>query len=150
MINSLTEAVGKAVKAEFGDTADVFTEEVRQGFSAPCFFVSCDNPLERLFFGTKYYSENQFCIQYFPKEGTRKRAECEEAAERLFEALLWLDVGDDLIMGRKMSHKTEKGVLSFFVSYDYYYYRQEKKPLMEQLTQRYGKNTKGEKSNEQK
>ncbi len=134
--NGLIDALGRALMFEFGEEYAVYDEEVKQGVKAPCFFVSLCESKERLYFGFRYFRENRFLIQYYPKGSNRKKRECDEVSERLFDCLLWIRDGGEAFMGRKMRSEYEKGVLSFFVNYDMFIYRKEDRTLMGELSQR--------------
>lgn len=134
MINSIIEAISIALNAEFGDEYRIYADNIEQGLTEPCFFISCVNPTNNLFFGRRYFRENPFCIQYFPKDMSREKEECNETAERLFLCLELLTVDGDLVRGTKMRSETVDGVLNFFVNYDMFVYLQgEKTPFMEEL-----------------
>ena len=134
MINSIIEAISIALNAEFGDEYRIYADNIEQGLIEPCFFISCINPTNNLFFGRRYFRENMFCIQYFPKDSSREKEECNETAERLFLCLELLTVNGDLVRGTKMRSETVDGVLNFFVNYDMFVYlKGEETPVMEIL-----------------
>lgn len=143
MINLLTEAVSIAIHAEFGDGYPIYREEIRQGFEEPCFFISCLNPTKRLVLGNRYFRENLFCIQYFPKEGAgpggedHTNEECHAVAERLCWCLECLDAGGAPVRGRRMHYEVSDGILHFFVNYDRYVRRErEPVPYMEEVSEK--------------
>ena len=94
-VNLIIEAIAAALNGEFGEEYAVYAEEVKQGLSEPCFFISCINPSDRQLLGNanrhflaaRYYRENRFCIQYFPLEENNGRQESYDKAERLFGCL---------------------------------------------------------------
>lgn len=134
MINSIIESISVRLDAEF-DGLEVHREERKQGLKEPCFFVLCINPTNKLFLNKRYFRANQFCVQYIPKAGGKKKAECYEVGERLFDCLEWLEVGGDLVMGTKMKYEVVDGVLHFFVNYDLFVYKvAEPVPLMEEVS----------------
>lgn len=131
MTDLLTDAIGRALTREFGEGYRVYDEEIRQGLERPCFFISCENPSERLFLGSRYLRENRFRIMFFPEEESRAKKSCRNTAERLFGCLRLLDAQGELFMGRRMNSNIENGILSFFVSYDTFLYRSsDKAPVM--------------------
>lgn len=117
MINGILKAMGVALNAEFGDRYTVIMEENMQELNEPCFFISCINTSSRLFPGSRYFRNNQFCIQYFPETG-RINEECSGAAERLFSCMEYVSVSGNLMRGSSMQYKIANGILSFFVNYD--------------------------------
>lgn len=134
--DGIVDALGKALRSEFGEEYIVYDEEVKQGMTVPCFFVSCCECRERQYLGSRYFRENKFLIQYYPECSNRKKRECDEVSKRLFDCLLWIRDGDEPLMGRKMSCEYEKGVLSFFVNYDMFLYRNRDTTPMGELSQR--------------
>lgn len=139
MINSIIEAISKAVKEEFGSRYTNYMEEVKQDLKEPCFFILCLSPTNRLFLKKKYFRTNQFCIQYFPEDRNNKKRECNETAERLMSCLRWITVLGKQIMGTKMEYEVVDGILHFFVNYDMYVYQKsDPLPKMEELKEKIG------------
>lgn len=133
MINAIIKAISIALNKEFGDGYTNYTEEIRQGLKEPCFFISCINPVNRLFLNKRYFRENQFCIQYFPA-GSRRKEECNSAAERLFSCLEYITAAGDTVRGTKMKYEISDGILNFFVNYDLFVFKaDETLPAMEEL-----------------
>lgn len=133
MINSIIEAISISINSEFGDDFTIYTESVEQGLNEPCFFISCIDPTNRLFFDKRYFRKNQFCIQYFPANKDRKKEECNDAAERLYSCLEYIAIGGDLIRGTKMNCEIVDGILNFFVNYDFFVYKGLRSEKMEKL-----------------
>lgn len=117
MINKIIDGISIAINSEFGDTYDIYTESVEQGFQKPCFSILCLNPTINQKLGNRYFRTNQFCIHYFPSTHD-KRNECMEVVERLIDALEYIKIGDDLQRGNGMHYEVIDDVLSFFVNYD--------------------------------
>lgn len=136
MTLQLINSIGRAISAAFPD-AKIFAETIRQGFdySEPCFFIRLEKAAQTLFLGSRYFSENRFCIRLIPKNSCDKNTECEETAQKLFEVLKWIEgTGDgDLLMGRNMSFEIKEGSLYFYAEYNFYFYKTEEKPFMEEL-----------------
>ena len=123
MINKIIESISITLADEFGSGYEIYREEKRQGLKEPCFFISCMNPTDKLFFWKRYFRQNQFCIHYFPKNELQGNAECCAVAERLFSCLEYLDVGGDLVMGTERKYEITDGLLHFFVNYDMFVYK---------------------------
>ena len=132
-VNMIIEAIAAALNGEFGEEYTVYAEDVKQGLSEPCFFISCINPASSLFLGKRYFRENLFCIQYFPRRQGRERAECNETAERLFKCLEYLEVSGRFVKGTGMKYEVADGILNFFVNYDIYIQKKETLPAMEEV-----------------
>ena len=128
MINLIIAGISITLGGEFG--YEVYNEEIKQGLKEPCFFISCLNPTNRIFLGKRYFRENNFCIQYFPKSEHKPNAECYEVAEKLNRCLELIPVLDEVLHGTDMKFEVIDGVLNFFVSYNCFVYKVEQKTVM--------------------
>lgn len=125
MINTLIRSISIALDAEFNEKQYEFhMEEVKQDLKEPCFFISCLNPTTKLFFGNRYFRQNQFVIQYFPESRENTQSECNAVAERMTWCLerIAVTTGDEF-WGTKMKYEIIDGVLNFFVNYDCFVYK---------------------------
>ena len=140
-VNMIIEAIAAALNGQFGEEYTVYAEDVKQGLSEPCFFISCINPSDRQLMGnanrhflaSRYYRENRFCIQYFPLEENNGRQESYDKAERLFGCLEEINADGDIIRGTDMNFEYTDGILSFFVSYNFFVYRTREPTVMEKF-----------------
>lgn len=131
MINAMTQAISAVLKAEFG--CEVYMEKQEQGFGKPCFFIACNNAARDQFLGKRYFSQNQFCIQYFPasEEGQQESG---MAAEKLTWCMEYITINGEQFRGTKMKQELIDGILYFYVNYDYFVYRQQETyPAMESM-----------------
>lgn len=121
MINSIIEAISIALNAEFTEKEfEIYMEEMKQGINEPCFFIACLEPTSDVFLGKRYYTTNNFVIQYFPESTDNTQRECNSIAERMKWCLEYITTqGDEKpIRGDGMHYEIVDGVLNFFVSYD--------------------------------
>lgn len=121
-----------AVLAENFERDDIYTERVKQGMEAPCFFVRCidqedDQEVQR------HRMTYQFSIQYFPESVEEPDAECHETAERLFACLEMIRADGAWTRGTDMSGHVEDGILTFTISYGVFLCRPAEQPAMEQV-----------------
>lgn len=123
MINKIIDGISIAINSEFGDSYEIYTESVEQGLKEPCFSILCMNPKIEQFFGKRYFRTNQFCIHYFP-ESDEPRSECNAVMERLFGCLETITVDGDLCRGTEIHTEFVDDVLSFFVNYDMFVYKE--------------------------
>lgn len=137
MINSIIEAIGIALNAEFGDRYEIHREAMEQGLEEPCFFIFCIHPTNQQFLGTRYLRTNQFCIQYFP-ESQEKRQECYTVAERMWQCLEYVVIRDEdkPIRGTRMKYEVVDDILHFFVNYDLFVYKGKESVVMEEFSSR--------------
>lgn len=134
MINGIVEGISVAISDWFGEKYKIYAEEIPQGFREPCFFISCINSSERRLVGNRYFTENMFCVQYFPEDKRNKNAECRKIAEGLFSCLEWIEADGEPVMGNGMKYEIFEGVMSFFVDYNMATYkRKEQAVVMENL-----------------
>ena len=124
MINKIIDGISVAINSEFGDSHEVYTEDIEQGLEEPCFSILCLNPTINQVLRKRYFRTNQFCIHYFPSS-SEKRSECHAVAERLMNTLETITVDGDLCRGTDMHSEVTDGVLSFFVNYDMYVYKKQ-------------------------
>ena len=131
-IKNLIDAIAEALFQEFGSGYDIYTEQVEQGLTEPCFLIRCLNPTKNLFLGRFYKRTNQFSIQYIPSTAEANE-ECASVLERLFECL------EDVFLHGKPLHGTEfhaeitDGILTFMVNYDGFVLKDEERYDMEEL-----------------
>lgn len=123
MINKIIDGISVAINSEFGDPYEIYTDSVEQGLNEPCFSILCLNPTIDQFLGKRYFRTNQFCIHYFPSSN-EPRSECHTVFERLVKALEIITVDGDLCRGTDIHSEIVDGVLSFFVNYDMYVYKE--------------------------
>lgn len=146
MINEVIDAISIAIDAEFnGEISpapfEIYTQLVQQGMVKPCFSIVLLNPQIDHFRGNRYLRKHQFCIHYFPSTDD-VQTECFGVQERLENCLEYIthhdsqsDVDGGLIRGTEMHGEIVDGVLSFFVNYDFYVYKdKESLPYMETLS----------------
>lgn len=124
MINEIIDGISVAINSEFGDPYEIYTESIEQGLVEPCFSIVCLNPTINQVLGKRYFRTNQFCIHYFPSSD-EKRSECYAMIDRLTSALEIITVDGDLCRGTDMHSEVVDNVLSFFVNYNMYVYKEE-------------------------
>ena len=123
MINKIISGISVAINSEFGDPYEIYTESIEQGLVEPCFSILCLNPTINQKLGNRYFRRNQFCVHYFPSSD-EKQSECHSVTERLMDALEIITVDGDLCRGTNMHCEVVDNVLSFFVNYDMYTYKE--------------------------
>lgn len=118
MINKILDAISNALNEEFGDDIEIYSEDIKQGFKEPCFFIICLNPTEKDFLGSRYLRKYLFDIQYFPKNKKNLNFELYSVQERLFNCLEYLETEGDLIRGTGRRGEIVDKKLHFFVNYN--------------------------------
>lgn len=123
MINKIIDGICVAIGSEFGDGYEIYTESIEQGLVEPCFSIVCLNPTINQVLGKRYFRTNQFCIHYFPSSND-KQMECFSVVERLMDCLETIEVDGELTMGTRLHAEVIDNVLSLFVNYDMYIYKE--------------------------
>ena len=131
MINAIIAGISTALYREFG--YENHMEEIKQGLSEPCFFISCVSPESRRYLGKLHRRTCQFVIQYFPKSENSWRAECNDTAERMQWCLETIYADGVPLCGTKMKYEIVEGTLHFFVNYDGFVYEITDEALMEDM-----------------
>ena len=131
-IKELIDAIAKALFQEFGSDYEIYTEQVEQGLTEPCFMIRCLNPTKNLFLGRCYKRTNQFAIQYIPSTVDAVE-ECHSALERLFVCLENVILSDKPIHGKELNGEITDGILTFTVNYDGFELKDEEQYIMEDL-----------------
>lgn len=138
MIKSVFDAISIALNAEFGDGYTIYTENVRQGFREPCFFIQpitevrtaelCDTVKKRL----------KVDILFFPPENSSKKSEIIRVLDIMLEKMSVLFVDGNKIRGNEISSEIEDDVLHFIVNYDFRLIKNDNTDFMEKLNQKGG------------
>lgn len=138
-LNKIIDGICEALNTEFGDSYEIYTEEVHQNLTEPCFSVVLVKPSTKQFLGKRYFRKNLFCIHYFPQDKDSPNAECFDVYERLADCLEYIEVDGDAVRGTKIEggdNPVTDGVLTFMVSYDMFVMKDaEGEPEMETLEQ---------------
>lgn len=114
MLKKLIIAINTALE-KVNSKAEIYIEEVPQGFKEPCFCVHVLNPDEKQLLGERYLRTYNFCIQYFPKKGLWENAETAELLHRILNQIN-LENGDS-IRGINRRYEIVDKKLLYFVTY---------------------------------
>jgi hypothetical protein len=133
MLDKIIDVISEKLNEAFGEDFKIYTEEVKQGLTEPCFFIQLVTPTNTQVLGKRYFRQNLFDIQYFPQSKNEPKAECLRVQDDLFLALEYINVGEDLQRGEKMRGEFADGVLNFFVEYNMFVYKTEEQDPMEEL-----------------
>lgn len=127
MINSIISGMARAIYAEFGDAYTIYKEEIPQGLTTPCFYLSCVDAEQNRFRGDVYKAEHRFMVLYFPSTED-VNTECMDVADRLWMAMELIETEIGKKMGTKMQADIQDGLLNFSLTYSGYY-RREREPV---------------------
>lgn len=115
MLKELIIAINTALE-KANSKAEIYVDEIPQGFKEPCFCVQILNPDEKQLLGERYLRTYNFYIQYFPeKKGLWENV---EMAELLHRALNQIDLGnEDYVRGVNRRYEIVEKNLYYFVTY---------------------------------
>lgn len=122
MLNKIITGISQALDAEFNSEENeeytIYTEDVEQGLEEPCFFIFSLKPNLKQLVGNRYDRKYPFDIHYFPKDEENINNEINEVTERLFTALEYITVDNNLVRGTNMNIEIVDNVLHFFVDFN--------------------------------
>lgn len=131
-VNSFRIGVNNWIKRHFPD-ARISGEEINQ-IIPPAFSVLILTSAQTQELGTRYLRNHTFNIRYFAPSKTNN--EIHEVAERLYDIMDVIEVGDKKYRGTGMNHEVVDQVLHFFVDYNFHVKRDTPSdPKMEHLEQ---------------
>ena len=140
MINNIIKGISNAIYAEFGSEYDIYTDNVKQGFSEPCFFIKALNPSNNMYLGNRRKLTNPFVIQYFPKS-EKVQTECNDVSDRLMNILDIITVDEDKVIGSNLQCQVTDNVLTCTVNYNFFGYKNvTKEPTFEDIKVKGGLN----------
>lgn len=133
MINEIIKGVSIKLNTAFEGKYKIYQNDVEQGFTTPCFFISALKPDISPLLKNRYLNRNPLDVHYFPTSG-RNNAEMFTMAGDLMECLEFITLPNgDVLHGTSMSYEVEDGVLHFFVNYNLTLRRETEETAMETL-----------------
>ena len=102
-LNKIIDGICNALNTEFGDAYEIYTEDVKQNLTEPCFLVVLVKPLTKQFLQKRYFRHNIFCVHYFPSDKDNANAECFDIFERLADCLEYIEVDGAAVRGTNMT-----------------------------------------------
>lgn len=117
MVNKIIDGISIKINELFGDNYYIYSENVKQGFKEPCFFISLLKPSSTPKLGNRSLREYNFGIQYFPSSSNSKNAEMYEVSEKLISGLEYISFENKLLRGSKIKAEIVDDVLHFFIKY---------------------------------
>ncbi len=139
MVNKIIDGICLKLSETFGEGYEIYTENIKQGFKEPCFFIDCITSSKNRIRGNLYGSESLFNISYFPTDDGGNR-ECYEVLNKLYDCLEFISVEDRLIRGIGIKSEVVDGVLQVQINYNMHLLAHEDKTNMSELTQKGGLN----------
>jgi len=114
-INDVRTGIITALKQQF-PAMKIYGEEIKQGFTEPCFFVKLLSGDHNREVDRRYLRAHSFDIHYFGASNQ----DMYDVAESLYATLEYINVTGSLFRGKKMRHEIINGALHFFVDFDFH------------------------------
>lgn len=131
-VNKVRNSVISALSNHFPNIK-IYGEEIKQGFSEPCFFVKLFPVSQNREVGRRYKRYHTFDIHYFPESELDANDEMQDIAESLYDRMEYVETDNGLMRGHGMKHEIINGVLHFSVDYDFHVLR-ERRPAIKMQT----------------
>lgn len=138
MVNKVLNAIIGALHAEFGTGYRIYTEDVPQGLTPPCFLITAIMPIRSKETFVTYRLRQTWVIQYFPASEHSYRNEIHEIIDRLNDCLEVISV--EWTEEQTKKTRTEvadtaivDGVLSYTIRVEDVYYWTHDDDMMEEL-----------------
>lgn len=132
LINEILKGIAKALRDEFGESLNIYLNDVEQGLIEPCFFISVLNPDVKQVLGRRYVLNCPVSVQFISGED---REVVNDTGSRFFNCLELISVSGDLVRGRNMSYSINEDILTFTVTYNIYFYKNQAEEFMDNLKQ---------------
>ena len=117
MINDILSGLTNGIYQEFGSGYKIYTEDVEQGLSEPCFFIAVLEAQQVRIIGNRYMLTAVLDVHYFPSEKAKNK-EMQDVASRLYKVLERITFLDgDMLNGFELKWEVVDDVLHFFVTY---------------------------------
>lgn len=126
MVDNIIDGISIKLNEVFGDEFNIYGEDIEQGLTEPCFFITCIAASSNQVVGKRYEYKQVFDIHYFAKQ-----SEVHEVAHQLYSALEYITLDGNLIRGLNMHYEVSSGILHFFVNYNYQILKVSKQDAME-------------------
>ncbi|KMY49232.1 phage tail terminator family protein [Peribacillus loiseleuriae] len=117
MINHIIDGISIKLNQVFGDSYEIYSEDIKQGFKEPCFFIVPLLATSTSLLGVRSKRNHAFDIHFFPSSSEPNR-EINDISALLIDEMELITVDGYLVRGTKMSTETVNGVLHFFVNYN--------------------------------
>lgn len=123
MIEEILSGISSKIYETFGEDYEIHSDRVPQDLHEPCFIIlplthTQESKLSNSVY-KRYYRKYPFNIQFYPKRNGNQYSENQIVAEKLYEALEYIETEIGLLHGSNMRYSIEdKELLSFVVNYN--------------------------------
>lgn len=115
MLTDIVNGISIKLNSIFGDSYKIYTDDVKQGLTEPCFFVKTLPVNNVPLLGKRAKRTYSFMISYFPQKGNE---EMMVVSEQLLNGLEYITLlNGDVLRGHSLEAEIVDGVLHFSVNY---------------------------------
>ena len=138
MIEEILSGISSKIYDTFGEDYEIHSDRIPQDLQEPCFIIlplthTQQSKLSNSVY-KRYYRKYPFNIQFYPKRNGSQYSENQLVAEKLYEALEYIETDVGLLRGTNMRYSIEdKELLSFVVNYNVFVRKIDEVPIMETL-----------------
>lgn len=116
MFNDLIDAISKRLLEYFPESVpNIYSENIEQGFSEPCFYISLINSTNKNKLGPGRSKRYKFDIMYF--NNNLGNDDLNTMGDKLSTVLEDIQIGDALIHGFDIEYEVKDNKLHLFVEY---------------------------------
>lgn len=117
MLNEIKSGLAAKLNEVFGADIAVYSEGAEQDFLKPCFFISFLNSSQKKGIGSRYFRKQPVDISYYPST-PNKNEEMHTVADKLYDALEYISMGEELLRGRNISFEIVGGILHVYAEFN--------------------------------
>lgn len=128
MIEEILSGISSKIYDTFGEDYEIHSDRVPQDLHEPCFIIlplthTQQSKLSNSVY-KRYYRKYPFNIQFYPKRNGNQYSENQLVAEKLYEALEYIETDIGLLRGSNMRYSIEdKELLNFVVNYNLFVHK---------------------------
>ena len=115
MLADIVNGISIKLNSVFGDSYEIYTENVEQGLEEPCFFIKTLPTTNTPLLGKRKKRTYSFVISYFPEKGNEEMMRVSETLLNEMEYITLLN--GDMIRGHSLQAEIVDDVLHFSVNY---------------------------------
>lgn len=125
MIDSVLNSVTKTLHATFGDNYHYYVEDIEQDLQTPCFTIEPLILTSRSINRKDYHKNFSIVLHYFTDDRKNKKKDSLIMAEKVLEAIEYIEIDNHLLRGEDMEYAITDDVLQIFITYNFWTEREE-------------------------
>lgn len=130
-INGVVYSVADTLDKAYG--YDIFTDEIKQDFVEPCFFIEVISTRKKRINNMVHKITVFLSVHYFPEDTPERAEKMLDMADSLYELLEIFEGSKRKYYGYDMNHRADSDILHFNFTVSYHLSKQEAMPYMEKL-----------------